>query len=186
MCFLLHETEGLGPGAAAAITLAWENRNLSKLILDEKRGRRIAHALGLQKTGLVGIIGEAAEHGWLEIDVTIERIVQTGFHVRQPLIDAVRKRLQFGGLLIFPHRLLTVPIRGEKSGKTRFLFKRNHKLLKMSVLNGFFAHLSARMEKSNTPLMGDSWTSSRSAQTPSSGLPCRCRSQRLPRGFEKS
>lgn len=32
MCFLLHETEGLGPGEAAAITLAWENRNLSKLI----------------------------------------------------------------------------------------------------------------------------------------------------------
>ena len=38
---LLTETRGLGPGEAAAITLAWVNRKSSKLILDEKRGREI-------------------------------------------------------------------------------------------------------------------------------------------------
>lgn len=90
----LVETEGLGVGEAAAITLAWESRKLSRLILDEKRGRRVAQSLGLQKTGLLGIIGEAAARGWLDFDEIIGRIAQTGFHIGEPLIDAVRKRLQ--------------------------------------------------------------------------------------------
>lgn len=91
---LLTETEGLGPGEAAAITLAWVNRESSKLILDEKRGRRVAEALGLPKTGMIGIIGEAAELGWLEFDETIERIQQTGFYISDTVIEAVRKRLR--------------------------------------------------------------------------------------------
>lgn len=90
---LLAETDGLGPGEAAAITLAWENRNASRLILDEKQGRRVAEALGLPKTGVLGIIGEAADRGWLDFDEAIERIIKTGFHIHQPLIDAVRSRL---------------------------------------------------------------------------------------------
>lgn len=89
----LTETDCLGPGEAAAITLAWENRDASRLILDEKLGRRVAEALGLQKTGVLGIIGEAAARGWLDFDEAIERIIKTGFHVRQPLIDAVKSQL---------------------------------------------------------------------------------------------
>ncbi|MBL9117886.1 MAG: hypothetical protein JNJ83_22950 [Verrucomicrobiaceae bacterium] len=89
----LLETLCLGPGEAAAITLAWENRRDSLLILDEKRGRQVAEALGLQKTGLLGIIAEAAERRWLDFDETLGRLVQTGFHIREPLIEAVRKRL---------------------------------------------------------------------------------------------
>jgi predicted nucleic acid-binding protein len=90
---LLAETKGLGPGEAAAITLAWENRNASRLILDEKRGRRVAEALGLPKTGVLGIIGEAAGRGWLDFDEAIGRIIKTGFHIHPPLIDLVRSRL---------------------------------------------------------------------------------------------
>ncbi len=90
---LLAETEGLGPGEAAAITLAWENRTASMLILDEKRCRRVAEALGLPKTGVLGIIGEAAGRGLLDFDEAIERIVKTGFRIHQPLIDVVRSRL---------------------------------------------------------------------------------------------
>jgi predicted nucleic acid-binding protein len=67
---------------SALSTLAWENRNASRLILDEKQGRRVAEALGLPKTGILGIIAEA-----------IERIIQTGFHINQSLIDAVRSQL---------------------------------------------------------------------------------------------
>lgn len=91
---ILTETHGLGAGEAAAITLAWVNRKSSKLILDEKRGRRVAEALGLPKTGVIGIIGEAAELGWIEFEETIERIRQTGFHISDTVIEAVRKRLQ--------------------------------------------------------------------------------------------
>jgi predicted nucleic acid-binding protein len=91
---LLTETQGLGPGEAAAITLAWVNRKSSKLILDEKRGRRVAEALGLPKTGVIGIIGEAAELGWLEFDETIKQIQQTGFHMSDTMIEAVRRNLR--------------------------------------------------------------------------------------------
>jgi len=90
---LLTETEGLGPGEAA-ITLSAESRGCSRLIIDEKRGRRVAEALGLPKTGVLGIIGEAAERGWLDFDEALEQIVQTGFHISDHLIDAIRNRLQ--------------------------------------------------------------------------------------------
>jgi len=89
----LLETQGLGPGEAAAITLAWANRKSAKLILDEKRGRRVAEALGLPKTGVVGIIGEAAECGWLDFDETIERLQQTGFHLNDTVVGEVRRKL---------------------------------------------------------------------------------------------
>ena len=91
---LLTETQDLGYGEAAAITLAWINRQSSKLILDEKRGRRVAAALGLPKTGVLGIIGEAAERGWLEFDETIERIARTGFHLSEAVVEAVRLKIR--------------------------------------------------------------------------------------------
>jgi predicted nucleic acid-binding protein len=78
---------------AALSALAWENRNASRLILDEKQGRRVAEALGLPKTGILGIIAVAADRGWLDFDEAIERIIKTGFHINQPLIDAVRSQL---------------------------------------------------------------------------------------------
>ncbi len=90
----LMETQGLGPGEAAAITLACKNRKSSRLILDEKRGRRVAEALGLPKIGVIGIIGEAAELGWLDFEETIERIQQTGFHMSETVIEAVRRNLR--------------------------------------------------------------------------------------------
>lgn len=90
---LLAETQGLGPGEAAAISLAWANRNTSKLILDERRGRRVAEMLGLPKTGVIGIIGEAAQRGWLNFDETVERIHECGFHISDAVIEAVRKKL---------------------------------------------------------------------------------------------
>jgi hypothetical protein len=40
------------------------------------------------------IIGEAAELGWLEFDETIERIQQTGFHLSDAVIEAVRCNLR--------------------------------------------------------------------------------------------
>lgn len=44
---LLEETKCLGPGEAAAITIAWHHRGTSGLIIDEKRGRALAKSLGL-------------------------------------------------------------------------------------------------------------------------------------------
>ena len=89
----LMETRGLGTGEAAAISLAWECGNTSKLILDEKRGRRIAQMLGLPLIGVIGIIGEAALRGWLDFDEAVTRIQGCGFHVSEAVIEAVRRKL---------------------------------------------------------------------------------------------
>jgi len=44
----LEETGALDAGEASAITLAWQYRDCCLLILDERRGRKVASALGLQ------------------------------------------------------------------------------------------------------------------------------------------
>ena len=46
-----EETSAPGAGEAIAITLAWQHRPTSRLILEEKRGRKVAHALGLKVPG---------------------------------------------------------------------------------------------------------------------------------------
>jgi predicted nucleic acid-binding protein len=90
---LLVETANLGPGEAAAISLAWEHRRDCRLILDEKRGRRVAEALGLQMTGVLGIIGEAACLGLVDFEEAVKRLRAADFRMAEAVIEAVRKRL---------------------------------------------------------------------------------------------
>lgn len=52
----LEETGALDSGEASAITLAWQHRDNCLLILDERRGRKVAAALGLQITAAIEMI----------------------------------------------------------------------------------------------------------------------------------
>ncbi len=90
---LLTETDCLGAGEASAISLAWNHRGEALLVLDEKRGRRIAEALGLPKTGVLGMLGQAAARGWLDFDREVDALRATGFHLSNELVEAVRRRL---------------------------------------------------------------------------------------------
>jgi predicted nucleic acid-binding protein len=90
---LLTETDCLGAGEASAISLAWNHRGEALLVLDEKRGRRIAEALGLPKTGVLGMLGQAAARGWLDFDGEVDALRATGFHLSNELVEAVRRRL---------------------------------------------------------------------------------------------
>lgn len=92
-CPLLAETGCLDAGEASAITLAWLHRGDSRLILDEKRGRWVAEALGLPKTGVLGIIGHAAARHLLDFDASMDALRSTGFHLSDELVEAVRRRL---------------------------------------------------------------------------------------------
>jgi predicted nucleic acid-binding protein len=64
----LEETGALDAGEASAITLAWQYRDSSLLILDEKRGRKLASALGLQITGTAGLLTDAAAAGMVDFE----------------------------------------------------------------------------------------------------------------------
>lgn len=88
---LLEETRVLDPGEAAAISLAWRDRKSSLLILDEKRGRRVSAALGLQFTGTAGILADAASLGWVEFDDIFGRLAKTGFYLAPSILGALRE-----------------------------------------------------------------------------------------------
>ncbi|MGL5018834.1 MAG: DUF3368 domain-containing protein, partial [Luteolibacter sp.] len=64
----LEETGALDAGEASAITLAWQHRNSSLLILDEKRGRKVASTLGLRITGTAGLLTDAAAAGLIDFE----------------------------------------------------------------------------------------------------------------------
>lgn len=77
----LEETGALDAGEASAITLAWQHRNSSLLILDEKRGRKVASALGLRITGTAGLLTDAAAAGLIDFEDAFLRLAQTGFRL---------------------------------------------------------------------------------------------------------
>ena len=58
--------ERLDPGEAEAIVLAIERR-ADVLLVDERRGRRIAAEAGLKVTGLLGVVARAKEAGLIDL-----------------------------------------------------------------------------------------------------------------------
>ena len=60
--------QGRKAGEASAITLAWPFRDFSLLVLDEKRGRKVASALGLLITGTAGLSTDAAAAGLVDFE----------------------------------------------------------------------------------------------------------------------
>lgn len=89
----LEETEVLDHGEASAITLAWHHRNSSLLILDEKRGRKVADALGLRMTGTAGLLADAVAVGLIDFEDVFARLAKTGFRLSSQVVEALRRDL---------------------------------------------------------------------------------------------
>lgn len=89
---LLEEMEGLDQGEASAITLTWQNRSTSLLILDEKRGRKVATALGLRITGTAGLLTDAAEAGLIDFEEVFLRLSRTDFRLSPQVVEVLRQK----------------------------------------------------------------------------------------------
>ena len=86
--------ETLQAGEQAAIVVA-ESCSADIILLDEKAARRIAAARGLRVTGLLGVLGEAATRGLLELAPAINQLRTTNFRSSPALLKATLDR--FGG-----------------------------------------------------------------------------------------
>ncbi|HRH99292.1 MAG TPA: hypothetical protein PLB55_25340 [Prosthecobacter sp.] len=91
---LLLETSSLGPGEASAITLAWTQRHQSVLILDERRGRAVAKALGLSIIGAMAIVADAARRGLVDFEDALQRLQAADFRLSTLVIEEARARSQ--------------------------------------------------------------------------------------------
>ena len=79
----------LDQGEASAIALGLENTN-SLLLLDEKKGRRIALELGLKLIGTLGIIIRAKESGKINsISKEIEKLQAVNYRISDSLVRKV-------------------------------------------------------------------------------------------------
>ena len=74
-------------GEASAIALAKEIEH-SLLIIDELRGRKLAHKLGLKFTGSLGVIHKAKEMGVIPlIRPVLDKINATNFRISEKILS---------------------------------------------------------------------------------------------------
>jgi predicted nucleic acid-binding protein len=83
---LLHRL--LDPGESEAIALALEEDR--RLIIDERKGRKIAVEQGLKITGLLGVVYLNVREGWLTIDearLFMGDAREHGYRISQKLVN---------------------------------------------------------------------------------------------------
>lgn len=83
--------ERLQPGEQAVILLA-ESVKADIILLDEKAARRVAADRGLRVTGLLGVLGEAATRGLVELAPAIDILRTTSFRSSPALLKATLDR----------------------------------------------------------------------------------------------
>ena len=82
----------LGPGESEAIALAGEC-SAARVMLDDKKARRVARQLGLPVTGLLAILLQAKQQGFMtSIREVIAELTAVEFFVSESLIDETLRR----------------------------------------------------------------------------------------------
>jgi predicted nucleic acid-binding protein len=86
--------EHLDPGERAAIQTA-RSLGAQRVLMDEKKGRLAAEALGLVAVGVIGVIIEATRARLIEFEATIELLrTKTNFRVSDLVIERAREALK--------------------------------------------------------------------------------------------
>jgi len=84
----LLELGRLGPGETEAITLA-EAVNADLVILDERKARQVAADRGLEVTGLLGLLVDAAAKRFINLADVLARLRRTNFRVDPKLFKLI-------------------------------------------------------------------------------------------------
>jgi predicted nucleic acid-binding protein len=83
----------LDKGESSAIALAIEKEN-SLLIIDEKKGRKIAKRMGLSITGILGVILKAKENNIIEnAKPILDSLINEGFRISDKLLTKVLEKI---------------------------------------------------------------------------------------------
>jgi predicted nucleic acid-binding protein len=83
--------EKLQVGEQAAILMA-ESIRAELILLDEKSARRIAARRGMRITGTLGVLGEGAARGMVDLPAAIDRLRRTNFRCSPALMKATLDR----------------------------------------------------------------------------------------------
>lgn len=83
----------LHPGEREAILLA-EALRPDLIIRDEKAARLVAGQRGLNVTGLLGVLDQAAAHGLIDLPAAVERLRHTTFRALPQLLKLLLDRHQ--------------------------------------------------------------------------------------------
>ncbi len=82
---------GLDAGESQAIALALELR-ADFVLMDERKGRRIAAEMGLAVSGTLAILEQAAQADLIVLADSLELLKQTSFHISEQVLQSALRR----------------------------------------------------------------------------------------------
>jgi len=79
-------------GAKLALGRPACTQKLSNILIDEKAARLVARERGLRVTGILGVLGEAATRGYVDLASASDRLRKTTFRCSPALLKATLDR----------------------------------------------------------------------------------------------
>ena len=83
---------GLDLGETQAIWLG-EEHGIKSILIDERKGTRVARERGFRVAGTLAVIERLAERGWINFEDVIARLRLTKFRYNEQMIVQIRERL---------------------------------------------------------------------------------------------